>query len=159
MRFALRNAPYDTAKRSVSRCNMGRLRRQNRSFRSAIQAVWHGNKQREASFMEASRCVGVLGLEPRMTGPESVVLPLHHTPMSVLHPAPCRIATAKVGHFLQPAKYFRNYFATFTFPEWPFCKRGAGQAGFCTPLCGQQEAAPRHPATRACRRHAGGSRW
>ena len=24
--------------------------------------------------------VGVLGLEPRMTGPESVVLPLHHTP-------------------------------------------------------------------------------
>ena len=26
-------------------------------------------------------CVGVLGLEPRMTGPESVVLPLHHTPI------------------------------------------------------------------------------
>ena len=25
--------------------------------------------------------VGVLGLEPRMTGPESVVLPLHHTPI------------------------------------------------------------------------------
>ncbi len=25
--------------------------------------------------------VGILGLEPRMTGPESVVLPLHHIPM------------------------------------------------------------------------------
>ena len=25
--------------------------------------------------------VGLLGLEPRMTGPESVVLPLHHSPM------------------------------------------------------------------------------
>ena len=29
--------------------------------------------------------VGVLGLEPRMTGPESVVLPLHHTPKSIAH--------------------------------------------------------------------------
>lgn len=26
--------------------------------------------------------VGILGLEPRMTGPESVVLPLHHIPKS-----------------------------------------------------------------------------
>ena len=25
--------------------------------------------------------VGILGLEPRMTGPESVVLPLHHIPI------------------------------------------------------------------------------
>ena len=31
---------------------------------------------------EAFNFVGVLGLEPRMTGPESVVLPLHHTPKS-----------------------------------------------------------------------------
>ena len=31
---------------------------------------------------EAFYFVGVLGLEPRMTGPESVVLPLHHTPKS-----------------------------------------------------------------------------
>ena len=27
--------------------------------------------------------VGVLGFEPRMTGPESVVLPLHHTPIAI----------------------------------------------------------------------------
>ena len=28
--------------------------------------------------------VGILGLEPRMTGPESVVLPLHHIPIKRL---------------------------------------------------------------------------
>ena len=33
----------------------------------------------ELSYL-ADALVGVLGLEPRMTGPESVVLPLHHTP-------------------------------------------------------------------------------
>ena len=27
--------------------------------------------------------VGILGLEPRMTGPESVVLPLHHIPITL----------------------------------------------------------------------------
>ena len=35
--------------------------------------------EKEASF--GSLFVGILGLEPRMTGPESVVLPLHHIPM------------------------------------------------------------------------------
>ena len=29
-----------------------------------------------------SFCVGVSGLEPEKAGPESAVLPLHHTPMS-----------------------------------------------------------------------------
>ena len=29
--------------------------------------------------------VGILGLEPRMTGPESVVLPLHHIPMLLFY--------------------------------------------------------------------------
>ena len=29
--------------------------------------------------------VGILGLEPRMTGPESVVLPLHHIPMFLFY--------------------------------------------------------------------------
>ena len=51
--------------------------------------------------------VGVLGLEPRMTGPESVVLPLHHTPMSIairntLVPS---IAGAKVVLFLELTKF------------------------------------------------------
>ena len=29
--------------------------------------------------------VGILGLEPRMTGPESVVLPLHHIPINAAY--------------------------------------------------------------------------
>ena len=33
---------------------------------------------------DAQTVVGILGLEPRMTGPESVVLPLHHIPMKSL---------------------------------------------------------------------------
>ena len=41
--------------------------------------------------------VGVLGLEPRMTGPESVVLPLHHTPVLLF-------ADAKVVLFSESAK-------------------------------------------------------
>ena len=45
----------------------------------------------DAVFRKSKKCflreentlikVGILGLEPRMTGPESVVLPLHHIPM------------------------------------------------------------------------------
>ena len=55
----------------------------------------------------AAQIVGVLGLEPRMTGPESVVLPLHHTPMSIairntLVPS---IAGAKVVLFLELTKF------------------------------------------------------
>ena len=38
--------------------------------------------------------VGILGLEPRMTGPESVVLPLHHIPI-IRHPF-VLFASAKV---------------------------------------------------------------
>ena len=33
-------------------------------------------------FRTIPNYVGILGLEPRMTGPESVVLPLHHIPFS-----------------------------------------------------------------------------
>ena len=49
--------------------------------------------------------VGVLGLEPRMTGPESVVLPLHHTPMVI-----SRNAGAKVVLFLELPKLFGDFF-------------------------------------------------
>ena len=51
--------------------------------------------------------VGVLGLEPRMTGPESVVLPLHHTPMSLQGEHPCsQFARAKVLLFPELPKLF-----------------------------------------------------
>ena len=42
--------------------------------------------------------VGLPGFEPRMTGPESVVLPLHHSP----------IASAKVAHFFSFSKFFHK---------------------------------------------------
>ena len=39
-------------------------------------------KKKEANINDVHLSfVGILGLEPRMTGPESVVLPLHHIPM------------------------------------------------------------------------------
>ena len=45
--------------------------------------ISHGeNKKRVMSKLYNSFLAGLPGFEPRMTGPESVVLPLHHSPMS-----------------------------------------------------------------------------
>ena len=38
---------------------------------------------KKTTFLRRSFLVGLPGFEPRMTGPESVVLPLHHSPISV----------------------------------------------------------------------------
>ena len=51
--------------------------------------------------------VGILGLEPRMTGPESVVLPLHHIPIHLHY---FIIASAKVITFLRSAKIMTAFF-------------------------------------------------
>ena len=52
--------------------------------------------------------VGIPGLEPGMTGPESVVLPLHHIPL--LLQVVSLIASAKVLFFFEPPKLFgRNF--------------------------------------------------
>lgn len=48
--------------------------------------------------------VGILGLEPRMTGPESVVLPLHHIPMLRVSDVPFAFARAKLHRFSVTAK-------------------------------------------------------
>ncbi len=40
-----------------------------------------GTKKAPIIWIDAHCIVGILGLEPRMTGPESVVLPLHHIPI------------------------------------------------------------------------------
>gem|GEM_PF-1195014 len=45
-------------------------------------AMYWKNKKR-ISVTKMRLLVGILGLEPRMTGPESVVLPLHHIPILV----------------------------------------------------------------------------
>ena len=57
------------------------------------------------------RLVGVPGLEPGKAGPESAVLPLHHTPMSG-HPF-CSNAGAKVLLFFEPPSFFAVFFAFY----------------------------------------------
>ena len=43
-----------------------------------------GYKQKKHLSNERCSLVGIPGLEPGMTGPESVVLPLHHIPILLL---------------------------------------------------------------------------
>ena len=40
-------------------------------------------KQKRELKTQLSHFVGIPGLEPGMTGPESVVLPLHHIPLTL----------------------------------------------------------------------------
>ena len=66
--------------------------------------------------------VGVLGLEPRMTGPESVVLPLHHTPKFLtlifrMFSTHFLNASAKVLRFFVPSKHFRHFFQKKLFKD------------------------------------------
>ena len=61
----------------------------------------------------AAAFVGVPGLEPGKTGPESVVLPLHHTPMAWIIcgiPDALSITAAKVGVIRETTKFFRHFF-------------------------------------------------
>ena len=67
------------------------------------------------SFELATSSVGVLGLEPRMTGPESVVLPLHHTPKSCFRTSFFRNAGAKVVFFFESPKVFAKKSQKFYF--------------------------------------------
>ena len=64
-----------------------------------------GQKEKVANYL-SDFFVGVLGLEPRMTGPESVVLPLHHTPILGCNRFCFRFAVAKVLLFCEPPKLF-----------------------------------------------------
>ena len=51
-----------------------------------------GYKTKKNDLPQKIVLVGLPGFEPRMTGPESVVLPLHHSPLFVFD-------GAKVEHF------------------------------------------------------------
>ena len=53
--------------------------------------------------------VGVPGLEPGKAGPESAVLPLHHTPNLVFKTHLFRIAGAKVVFFSELAKFLSTF--------------------------------------------------
>ena len=44
--------------------------------------IYHNKK----GSLDMTAFVGLLGFEPRKTGPESVVLPLHHNPIRIFPP-------------------------------------------------------------------------
>ena len=76
----------------------------------AMQVVVFGYKKNSKYKMYLLFLVGILGLEPRMTGPESVVLPLHHIPILLL--ATCfLIASAKVRIIFELQTFSRFFFA------------------------------------------------
>ena len=55
-------------------------------------------------------CVGVPGFEPGMTGPESVVLPLHHTPMSSAERFISVLRLQRYGLFLNHQTFSQLFF-------------------------------------------------
>ena len=52
--------------------------------------------------------VGILGLEPRMTGPESVVLPLHHIPLYLRFLLELRVQSY---YFFNEMQNYKNFFS------------------------------------------------
>ena len=82
--------------------------RRSRAFRQGIAAAdGRGLNGKEVS--NGNLFVGILGLEPRMTGPESVVLPLHHIPilLSGLFPD----CECKGSGFSRTDKTFSRFFS------------------------------------------------
>ena len=74
---------------------------------SIFRFVINNKKAQQPAINSACHCdfcVGVPGFEPGKTGPESVVLPLHHTPI-MIHRATCPIALAKVLVFSFPTNF------------------------------------------------------
>ena len=56
-----------------------------------------------SSYRSSADSVGLPGFEPRMTGPESVVLPLHHSPM-----LDCECKS--IIYFLFSQRFFKNFY-------------------------------------------------
>ena len=57
------------------------------------------------------RLVGIPGFEPGMTGPESVVLPLHHIPRCVLSADSFLNTCAKILLFPETTNFFSEFFS------------------------------------------------
>ena len=72
-----------------------------------------GTKKAPIFWIDAHCIVGILGLEPRMTGPESVVLPLHHIPLFLFVSNHFLFAIAKVRIFFEPPTFFQSFFLFF----------------------------------------------
>ena len=69
-----------------------------------------GYNQKMDVLLHIHLLVGVPGLEPGKAGPESAVLPLHHTPIPLHQVAVFLIAGAKVRLFLESPKLFATFF-------------------------------------------------
>ena len=68
--------------------------------------MWLYTTKKKNDLLAKIVLVGLPGFEPRMTGPESVVLPLHHSPLFVFD-------GAKVEHFFLIAKKIWIFFHIF----------------------------------------------
>ena len=94
--------------------------RQKKVGRAAKES-WAGAKNQILCLVEMKKrkclvsnlrffLVGVPGLEPGKAGPESAVLPLHHTPIHCVATGHFRIAGAKLRLFLELPKFFPCFF-------------------------------------------------
>ena len=69
--------------------------------------AWLGDKNKKKPSRHLSDgFVGLPGFEPGMTGPESVVLPLHHSPIWIV----VIFDTAKVEYYFYSAKKIATFF-------------------------------------------------
>lgn len=77
---------------------------------------WVGvNKEKNRDSKESRFFfVGVSGLEPEKAGPESAVLPLHHTPILLCFSQHCncvsQLRVQRYGVFLKPPNFLRIFF-------------------------------------------------
>ena len=68
--------------------------------------AWLGDKNKKTVATLSDGFVGLPGFEPGMTGPESVVLPLHHSPIWIV----VIFDTAKVEYYFYSAKKIVIFF-------------------------------------------------
>ena len=77
-----------------------------------VSTIRHKKKNCER-FLYRSSFVGLPGLEPGKTGPESVVLPLHHSPIffqSFIRTTRSDFDDAKIRTFSIPTNFFEVFF-------------------------------------------------
>lgn len=68
----------------LNRLLLSKFNFKNTKSKSRFTAAFFVNGIKQKIPLEAGFIVGLLGLEPRKTAPKTVVLPLHHRPISLL---------------------------------------------------------------------------
>ena len=100
--------------RSIFEVKLNKKHKENpvyyRQNKIVLRILWKRKIAKCSIFSNlAISSVGVPGLEPGKAGPESAVLPLHHTPKSLQPDNLIRIAGAKVRYFLELPKLFVDF--------------------------------------------------